>query len=389
MYEPTDRRSPHVAFLWPALAAASASDFAAAVAKQFADLAIGADRGPPLHEPQWATRNTITLELRTVRLRDFSTAHEGVPVLLCAPYALHGAAVVDLAPEHSLVAALRDNGLRRLFVTDWRSATADMRFLGIDDYLADLNVLVDQLGGRVDLIGLCQGGWMSLLYAARFPTKIRKLVLAGAPVDIAAARSALTALVDANPLTVFEEMVKLGNGLVLGQRMLKFWGPEMAEPGDVHRLLQTAKSTGSADFASLEATFQDWYKWTVDLPGTYYLEIVERLYRRNEMATGRFVALGESVDLAKVRTPLFLLAARDDELIAQEQLFAVERLVGTPSHHIRKATAPCRHLGLFMGRKILGEYWPKIAIWISDIESSRVETPRQHDAEILQRTILR
>ena len=61
--------------------------------------------------------------------------------------------------------------------TDWHSATADMRFLGIDDYLSALNVAVDQIGGKVDLVGLCQGGWMSLVYAARFPAKVRKLVL--------------------------------------------------------------------------------------------------------------------------------------------------------------------------------------------------------------------
>ena len=58
-----------------------------------------------------------------------------------------------------------------------------MQFLGIDDYLADLNVLIDEIGAPVDLIGLCQGGWMALVYAARFPGKVRKLVLAGAPVD--------------------------------------------------------------------------------------------------------------------------------------------------------------------------------------------------------------
>ena len=75
---------------------------------------------------------------------------------MCAPSALQAAAIVDLAPEHSLVTALSDAGLRRVFVTDWRSADADMRSLGFDDYLANLDVLVDQLGGTVDLSGLCQ-----------------------------------------------------------------------------------------------------------------------------------------------------------------------------------------------------------------------------------------
>ena len=236
-----------------------------------------------------------------MRLRDFSTAKDGVPTLLCAPFALHGAAVADLAPGHSLVAALRDAGLRRLFVTDWRSATAEMRFLGIDDYLAELNVLVDQLGGIVDLVGLCQGGWMSLLYAARFPAKVRKLVLAGAPIDIAAGQSALSALADASPLALFHELVKLGDGRVLGRKVQKFWGAETLDTNDIHQMLQTPEPIGSPAFAELEATFRDWHAWTVDLPGTYYLEVIEKLYKRNEIAAGRFVALGERIDLANVR----------------------------------------------------------------------------------------
>ncbi|HEY2895061.1 MAG TPA: hypothetical protein VGJ16_12630, partial [Pirellulales bacterium] len=69
----------------------------------------------------------------------------GVPTLLCTPLALHGAAIADLAAGHSLVAALCGAGIERLFMADWRSASADMRFLGIDEYLADLNVLVDFL----------------------------------------------------------------------------------------------------------------------------------------------------------------------------------------------------------------------------------------------------
>ena len=128
----------------------------------------------------WSTSHTVALELNSVQLRDFTVDEDSPPALLCTPLALHGAAVADLTQGHSLVAALRRAGLRRLFAADWRSATPTMRFRGIDDYLADLNVLVDHIGAAVDLIGLCQGGWMALTYAARFPAKVRKLVLAGA-----------------------------------------------------------------------------------------------------------------------------------------------------------------------------------------------------------------
>ena len=54
---------------------------------------------------------------------------------------------------------------------------------------------------------------------------------------------------------------------------------------------------GSAAFGDLEALFRDWYAWTVDLPGSFFLEVVEKLYKRNELATGNFVALGQRIDL--------------------------------------------------------------------------------------------
>ena len=333
---------------------------------------MGADDGLTAPEPKWATPNTIALELKSVRLRDFSIAKDGVATLLCAPFALHSSVVADLVPGHSLVAVLREAGLRRLFVTDWRSATPEMCHLGIDDYLAELNVLVDQLGGSVNLVGLCQGGWLSLLYAARFPAKVQKLVLAGAPIDIAAGQSELSALADASPLALFHELVRLGDGRVLGRKVQKFWGAKTLDGREIHALLQTPEVIGSPAFAALEATFREWHAWTVDLPGTYYLEVIEKLYKRNEIAAGTFVALGETIDLAKLRVPIFLLAARDDELVAPAQLFATENLVGTPPHSIQKALAPCNHGGLFMGRAVLAEYWPRIARWIIEPDAQNL-----------------
>ena len=168
------------------------------------------------------------------------------------------------------------------------------------------------------------------------------------------------------------ELVKLGDGRILGRKVLKFWGSETIGSHEIHQLLQTPEPIGSPAFAELEATFRDWYAWTVDLPGTYYLEVIEKLYKRNEIATGQFIALGQQIDLAKLQAPIFLLAARDDELVAPAQLFATEHLVGTSAHAIRKATAPCRHAGLFMGRSILGEYWPRIARWMMEPETQNL-----------------
>lgn len=363
MYEPASRHAPNAAFLLPALFAASASEMAAHFAKQFTSLAIGLEGETP-RPPQWGTPHRLALKLQTVHLRDFATSSQAPRCLVCTPFALHGSALSDLAAGHSLVAALREAGASNLFVTDWQSASADMRFLGIDDYLAALNVVVDNIGAPLDLIGLCQGGWMALLYAARFPGKVRKLVLAAAPVDTKAAPSVLSTLAEGTAMEIFREVVRLGDGLVLGNRVLKLWGPGAAEADEIRQLLESEEAPGSEAFTRLAAAFREWYAWTVNLPGRYFLETVEKLYKRNEIAAGTFAALGQSIDLKKMKAPLFLLAARDDELVTPPQLFAVERLVGTAPENIRKVTADCRHLGLFMSKRVLREVWPRIVDWL-------------------------
>jgi poly(3-hydroxybutyrate) depolymerase len=354
---------PYAAFFWPALTAASAVETASSIAAQF--LGFDADGDRTLKEPEGATPSELALELHTVRLRDFTVVESGaVPALLCTPLALHGAALADLAAGHSLVATLRGEGIERLFMADWRSASPAMRFLGIDDYLADLNVLVDHLGGLVDLVGLCQGGWLSLVYAGRFPAKVRRLVMAGTPVDIAAGQSELSATAAATPLAMFQSLVELGDGRLIGRNVATLWGNDTVDANDICESLQMLEPTGSPEFTHLEATFNKWNAWTIDVPGTYYLEVVEKLYKRNELATGNFVALGQKIDLARLRLPMYLLAGSADEVVAPEQLLAVERLVGTKPDRLRHQIAPSNHLGLFMGKRTLEEYWPKIVRWM-------------------------
>jgi poly(3-hydroxybutyrate) depolymerase len=334
------------------------------MAAHFLGVLGDSDGEPAALEPEGVTSSTIALELHSVRLRDFTMVDSGVPTLLCTPLALHGAVVADLAPGHSLVAALRDAGIDRLFMADWRSASADMRFLGIDDYLADLNVLVDHLGGLVDLVGLCQGGWLSLAYAGRFPAKVRRLVMAGAPVDIAARQSGLSAAAAATPLTTFQSLVSSGDGRLIGRDVAKLWGNVTVGATDVSQSLQTSEPAGSPELTRLEAIFRNWNSWTIDVPGTYYLEVVEKLYKRNELATGDFVALGQKIELSRLRLPMYLLAGSEDEVVAPEQLLALVRLVGTPPEHLRHEVAPSNHLGLFMGKRTLEEYWPRIVRWL-------------------------
>jgi len=317
----------------------------------------------------WTTPNRIALELATLRLRDFSRGAAGFPALICAPYALHRALMTDFAAGHSIVAALQRGGVDSLFLTDWRSASPDMRFLSIDNYLADLNVAIDEIGPPLDLIGLCQGGWMSLLYAARFPEKVRRLVLVGAPVDISV-ESELSQTVAQAATGAFEGLVTSGGGLARGADLLRLW---RANP-DIETVLQRSLSAEDADAQALRERFACWHTETLDLPGVFYLEAVEKIFKENRLAKGTFVALGREVQLSRLTTPVFLLAGSNDEIVPQAQAMATASLLGTPPALIAREIASSTHLGLFIGATTLSVAWPRIAKWLSREEPARIAT---------------
>ncbi len=321
----------------------------------------------------WTTSNRVALELATFSLRDFSREEDGTPALICAPYALHRALIADFARNHSVVEALQRGGVDRLFLTDWRSASSDMRYLAIDNYLADLNVAIDEIGPPLDLIGLCQGGWMSLLYATRFPEKVRRLVLVGAPVDVSV-ESELSDMVARAATGAFEAVVTSGGGLARGADLIGLW---RSNP-DMEIALQ--RSLGDdADAQGLRERFARWHADTLDLPGEFYLETVEKIFRENRLANGRFVALGRELRLARLTAPVFLLAGSSDEIVPQAQALATASLLGTPPALIAREIVESTHLGLFMGARTLSTAWPRIAKWLSSEELAKM-APRAASA---------
>jgi poly(3-hydroxyalkanoate) synthetase len=367
MAEQTKTPEPHAGadwaqqvWLWPLEATKLALH---SYAQLFADQKPAPSPVPDQEPLAWTTSNTVVLQLPSMQLREFSRGSAGrQPVVVCAPYALHGALIADFAPGHSLVGALQKDGVNRIYLPDWRSAVPNMRYLSIDNYLADLNVAIDEIGAPVDLVGLCQGGWLSLVYAARFPGKVRRLVLAGAPVDISTP-SELSKMVAALPQQAFEQMVQQGDGLVSGEHMLKLWNLPFSQQ-DVEAVLQRNLGDGSDEARRLLDRFERWDRATLDLPGTYYLEVTDQFFRQNQIARGRFVALGHRIDLAEMRVPVFLLAGADDIVVPRDQAFATARLLGTRPAWLERVCEPCGHLSLFMGRKVLSHSWRRIARWL-------------------------
>lgn len=325
---------------------------------------------PPLG---WATKNRVVLDLDTMRLRDFSSAgSDALPVVVDAPYAGHSSSIADYEKGQSLVETLLASGLTRVFATDWKAATPDMRDYDIDKYLSDMNVVVDDLGGRVALVGLCQGGWLSAMYACRFPQKVVSLVLAGSPIDTDAGDGPIKKMAHEIPLSFYEDMVESGSGRMLGQYMLAGWKDMNPEQQYAGKFIDLYAHIEDKSYIARTEQFEHWYENPIDLPGKYYLQAIQLLFKENRFAKGEFVALGRTLSLKDVTCPAYLLAGASDEITTREQVFAAEHLLGTPGDRIVKKLVPGGHIGLFMGSKTLKESWPDIGRWIGAQSDSLV-----------------
>ena len=355
-----------VPLFWPMLAAEQMVEEGSEVLARnlkFVDEEIKIAHPP---RPHPATPNRVALDLRTMVLRDYSTeGTEKTPTLVDAPYAGHSAMIADYHKGQSLIETLQSNGVNRVFLTDWKSATEDMKDFDIDQYLAELHVAIEDLSGRVNLVGLCQGGWMSAMYAARFPHRVASLVLAGSPIDTDAGNGPIKRLAHTHPASFYQELVLAGGGLMRGDFMLSGWKNMHPEQHYLNQYIDLYEHIDDPAYLRKEEVFERWYENPIDLPGRWYMQAIVQLFKENRLAKGHFVALGRRIDLKAITCPVYLLAGANDDITTREQVFGAREYLGTPQGDIRQKLVPGGHIGLFMGARTLKETWPEIAEWIA------------------------
>jgi poly(3-hydroxyalkanoate) synthetase len=314
--------------------------------------------------PAWHLPHRTVLSTPFAHVHDFSPADadtDVVPTLVLPPQAGHSSHVIDFAPGQSQLTVLLEAGLTQLYAMEWRAASAATRNVTITDYLDIIERAVVHAGGRVNLVGDCQGGWLATIYAALHPERVHTLTLAGAPIDFHAGESLIAAsthvLTRAMGMAPYRALVALNGGNMSGRAVLSNF-ILMQPQTEVSRQLALLENLDDPQHVQRYRQFEDWFKHTQDIPGAFYLWLVEHLFHRNELITGQLVVDGRRADLADITCPLFLLAGARDHITPPAQLFAAAGAVGTPAGEIMQRTSAGGHLGLFTGRQALTEDWP-------------------------------
>ena len=312
--------------------------------------------------PQWATTHTIAAEWPIARLRDFSssTPREGVATLLLPPQAGHDSCIVDYDQRQSQIQTALDAGLTKVFSLDWVGASEATKDASIEDYLAVISETVTRLGGRVNLVGDCQGGWLAVIYTALHPDTVNTLTIAGAPVDFHAGEPLihdwLQALSPERDMEFFRSLVTANGGVLPGKYLLAGF-IAMQPDNELDRQLQLLAHINEPAHVARYRTFETWFQHTQPIPGAFYLWIVKHLFQNNELIAGTLRVGDELVDLGKITCPLHLLAGATDHITPPPQVFALAHYTGTKPANIDRQQTTGGHLGLFMGREALTNNW--------------------------------
>jgi poly(3-hydroxybutyrate) depolymerase len=316
--------------------------------------------------PLWAHENRVVRDWPLARLRDYSVPDadpEMVATVILPPQAGHDSSIVDFAEGQSQVVTAREAGCHRIYSLDWIGATQRTKDATIDDYMAILRETAELLGGKVNLVGDCQGGWLATIFTALHPDKVNALAIAGAPIDFHAGEPLLhdwlEALAPGGDLALYRSVVEANDGLLPGRFLLD--GFKALQPGqEFGRRVQLLSHLHEAGQLERYRQFEDWFEWTQDLPGAFYLWAVEHLFQRNSLITGELVVDGKNVDLAAIDCPLFLMAGQTDHITPADQVWALADHVSTPPSRIGRQSSAGGHLGLFMGRESLRLHWSVI-----------------------------
>ncbi|ANY08649.1 alpha/beta fold hydrolase [Pseudonocardia sp. HH130630-07] len=316
-------------------------------------------------EPTWHLPNEVVLSTPFAVLRDFTRPADRdddvVPTLVLPPQAGHSSTVVDCSPQQSQLAMIRAAGLTRLYALDWRPATTATRNVSITDYLEVIDRSIRRAGGRANLVGDCQGGWLATIYAALHPDRVNTLTLAGAPIDFHAGESVIAAstrlMAGTMGMAPYRALVAAGGGNMPGSAVLSNF-ISIQPQSEISRQLQLLENIDDATHVERYRVFEDWFKYTQDIPGAFYLWLVENLFWQNRLIDGSLTVDGRAVDMSAIECPLLLLAGSSDHITPAPQLFAAADAVGTPAADITRRTASAGHLGLFMGRDALRHDWP-------------------------------
>ena len=293
-----------------------------------------------------ATYDKISVRRFQAPLGAKKTRKKQLPLLIS--YALvNRYTVADLQEGKSLVAKLLEQGLD-VYVIDWGYPNPADRYLDMDDYV---NSFIDFAVNSVcqycqvksvNLLGICQGGTLSLCYTALHPEKVNKLVTMVTPVDFQTEDDQLSFMV--RDIDVEQAVRVVGNipGSVLNRNF------NLMQPMslNVKKWLDAPEALLDAKNAAFFLRMERWINDSPDQAGQMYLEFISSFYQHNKLVRGAMYLDGVQVNLKNITQPVLNVYGLKDHLVPPASSKALGQHVGSADY--QELPINTGHIGMYV-----------------------------------------
>ena len=299
---------------------------------------------------------------RTVhRYRLLSPPSTDVPVLLVPPLAAP-TSCFDLRRGCSLAEHLTTLGYP-LYLVDYGQISFDDRALGLEHWVEDVipkaaaAAMADLGADRVQIVGWCLGGIMSLLSVADRMVPAASVSMVASPFDFTKIRVMA-------PIRTLAGLTRGAAGTALYRMMGGAPAPLVSAGFRLSSLDKTltkpfaiATHLHDREFLAQIEAVDAFMGAMIAYPGRTFGQLYHQFFRINDLHDGRLeLSRGREIVLADVDVPVLAIAGEADVLAPAPAVNHVGSLL-TGSPDVRLETAPGGHLGVLTGRSAERTTW--------------------------------
>lgn len=271
--------------------------------------------------------------------------------------------MLDIQPDRSYIKNLLDAGLD-VYLIDWGYPSKGDRYLDMDDYVNGyINNCVDFIRkkhriDKVNILSICQGGTLSVIYASLYPNKVKNLVTHVTPVDFSTNDGLLFRW---SKNMDFDKLVEGNNGLIPGNFLNQ--GFDLLKP--MMKVQKQQSLVNVLDDKDKLLNFLRMEKWISESPdqaGECFRQFMKDLYQKNKLVKGELEVGGKKVNLKNLTSPLLNIYATEDHLVPPAATIPLNDHVGSKDKELYSFKGG--HIGVFVGSKSQKELAPAVTAWL-------------------------
>lgn len=290
------------------------------------------------------------------------------PVLIV--YALvNRPTILDLEEEHSAIAKMLQSGLD-VYLIDWGYPERLDKDIDLNNYVnGQLDACVELICqshsvNAINLLGVCQGGVLSLCYSCLHQDRIKNLVTMVTPVDFHTEDDMLSHWVKHVDIDLMVDTFGNIPGSMLSNTFLSLKPYQLQLKKYLDLINTIDKFENSEERISNFISMEQWIFDSPDQTGETFRHFIKSCYQQNQLIKGELEIGDKRIDLAELKISVLNVYAEQDHLVPPAASKALKKVIGSDDYQEMPVSGG--HIGIFVSKKAVDTIFPAIAAWFGE-----------------------